>query len=407
MGAGMNLTILRRADDDAASHALMTLLGTSNVTLCDFTLDGNNDACGVCNHVMKIGSSHDISLSRVEIKDGYSNGLIIGGGSWGIDISDCKFHGTRSGSNCHPLTIGNCRELQVDNCEFWDGDDYGFDCSMSENITFSNCLIHDCTRGAKITGTFADPAQGILLDNIDMWNLNSGESDGGGEDALHLEYVSHSAFNNIRIKGGYNGVTTNVYCRYLTFNNINLEKPAYVGFSCSGHDITMSNVYVMDAGSYGMYFTGHNVTVTNAQCKSCGHVRIENAENIKISNSIIKDCSSHGMCIIGSKHIDVSHTTITNCGSYGICLSVSTANKYYSISNCDINHCTNGVQTDADDTNFTISLNAFSDNTNAIVIGANTFDWIVMGNRCYGDPIDNNAGTGDRKVLANNIGSVI
>ena len=109
-----------------------------------------------------------ITLNRVEVKDAYTNGFLIGA-SWGVDISDCKFHGTRSGSDAHPFTINNFRELQVVNCEFWDSDEYGFDCSMSENITFSNILVHDCERGIKITGTSADPSQGILLNNVDMW----------------------------------------------------------------------------------------------------------------------------------------------------------------------------------------------------------------------------------------------
>lgn len=355
VGAGVGATILQ----DTGGVTPITVNGKHNVTLSDFTVDGNNIGS---NSIYVTGGSENIRIKNIKILNTGFQGIYLSHTCDYVYISDVHIiHGDSAASHgfgltgCNNTVINDCilENYYADNTE--DGIDIAADCC---NITLNNIIIRGFYDGIKLINClnininnlyiYDDANHGIKFQG-DYINVNNFQiiDEAGGADTGDSIWADTSA-SHIHISNGHiidsDDVGITIGCSNFTADNVEVDNPDGAAFTIGNNqkNIWMTNCKFYHAGAFNKINSG--------------------ASNIFMDNLIIAYGASYGISADAASY-KLMNSIIEYNGADGIDMTISSCNNY-SIIGCTFRYNDApapymGVDCGAnDDYNF-ITLNTF------------------------------------------------
>lgn len=174
-------TVIKSSDDAQAANwdIALQLDSCDGLVLENLTFDGNkehvagDDQQGVVN--LTISNSKNVIIRNCTFKNNYSLNIVLKGCDT-VTVQNCTF----LDSDCGVITMGEPTSNLVVDSNYFDGSDmsepvsiYGSKAGWNKNITITNNVIKNHTRGSGILLRAAD---GVLVQNNTISNCSGGIS---------------------------------------------------------------------------------------------------------------------------------------------------------------------------------------------------------------------------------------
>ncbi|CAK0751038.1 hypothetical protein CCP3SC1AL1_1820002 [Gammaproteobacteria bacterium] len=395
-GTGMNSTVLRLSNSYSGYQGFW-LRGhlVHNVTLCDFSMDGNNRTGTIVNNAVaiQIDNSSYFHFYNIHIYNLYRAGIILNENHnaysdlTNLFINDVDDYPTTQ----QMLKIRNSQYITGENFHFKGNGinrstflTWGMDLNGVNWSRFSDVEISGTGGGMKFESSATNICHNLTFDGITIRNLtNNGLVAGYQMQGIWCRYIKDSNFFNLNIEYGWGGIYTASTSYRLNFNNIIMHKNpkacAINGYSfalCSDftniNNMQCYNGTAVALSHSGLYINGgDDCKITNVELKGFKKgiyisssvrdtfvnvasennneygVTLETASNMTFIGCRFKSNTIDGVDDFGSavKNIIFSGCTV-NANVKGFDLSATCTN--ISIDNCHIKYNTNdGIEIDS------------------------------------------------------------
>jgi hypothetical protein len=391
-GSGIGNTVLRQADGTTFFSGVIDANTKNNFTISDLTVDGNIAGVIVGYNCITIRTCTDFIVRDVSVINPEHNGIRISAGcSRGIISNIIGEYIQPSTAGDQVINVVDSRQLAIDNVvvKNWDGLSQALDFSGTKESTVSNINVNNVLLGMKLTGSASSMTENCTFTNLIFTNITGN----GAAAGISIGYAKHCSFNNIQLymkvtAGPDGGMGIDSTSSFINLNNILVYRSDGVGLTIAANNVSASNIFIRDTTRYtGVYITGKDITISNINIQNSYASGIKMASTLRVTiiGGIIENSgvgtSEYGIEILGTKYTVLNSLIIVNNKGDGLDATQDT-NSNYTITNC-----------------------YFYGNAKAIDTGATDNYYVIIGNTCYEDAIDDN-NAGATKVIANNIATI-
>ena len=266
----------------------------------------------VVENVLSINPGEDhISIELQDASSNYNKRIVI---------SDVVGHGGR-----HGFYVDHADNVSVSNTVLYNISDRGFDVgkTYASEISLSESLFDTNTR-ANTDLIFVHPGSShINISNCILKNSkNHGislEDIGSYDVTITGCKIINSDDCGIRTRGSYVTISN---CTIDTTGNGTIPNGIFAG----GDHLMISNCYFKDIGNFGIYATGDDISVSNCQMRNCYSLGIMCTGNrINISNCTIDTVmdgnsveEESAITVVNANDVTISNCIIKDINGFGI-----------------------------------------------------------------------------------------
>jgi len=395
-GSGIGNTVLRQADGSTTHSGVIRCHSKNNFTISDLTIDGNLAGVAEGYNCIDIKDCSKFIVRDISIINPTRNGICIYSSSFKGIISNifCEHSpGTAPTAGYHALDIGYSRQIAINNIVIQNfvGTTQAIDFAGIRDSTISNINVNNSAMAMKVTGNSASPTENCTFTNLVFKEITGGEG-------IKIEYTKRCSFNNIQVSlhttsgesQAFMVYTSSGITKFINLNNIYIDHSNGTGLTVTADNVSINNIFIYNTTkNQGLYLSGDDITISNLHIRNAysSGVKITGTLRVTIIGGIIDDNYypggyGYGIDMEGTKYTVLEGLHIFNNNGDGIETGGGTANSNYTITNC-----------------------YFYGNAKAIDTGATDNYYIIIGNTCYGDAIDDNNAAAT-KVIANNIATI-
>jgi hypothetical protein len=420
IGAGKGVTVIKAANgmttDIIGCWDSGTTTARNNVTLKDFTIEGNS----TCSNGVIFMRVTDFLIDNIETRNTKANGF-------SISEMGTTNHCTRGViSNCvsinadvlasgsyHGLGIAGLSDSRISDIYAYNNPgSFGIDFHAVHNCTISNALVERCGYGIKFFGDVGEWGGDNTVSNINIRDCVQALGS-----SMWMKREHNSTFSNVNIYGGlYTGLVIDG-SSYLTIVGLHIDQASTGEVGLKIDDgiadpthITISDGYIRNPKAARAAFTmedSNNVTISNMDF--IGALNAQQIANTKYITFV--GCrflqGTYGVALVNTKYTKFSSCDFNYNSLDGVETGIGTANTNYSFINCNFISNAKGMDIEGD-SNITI-MGCFFQGNSDDGVECNAVDSVIFTNNlCWGDSFDDNIVRAPKIVAtADNIGMVI
>lgn len=304
-GDGIGATIIKVSPLYSGANAVVSINGTSSVTMRDLEIDGNQPANAGTNHILVvIGSSlatTNVVLECVRIANAGYTGIVVAGNASFVTIDKCRLesNGTLNGGNNNGSNIyaSGADNLLVTNSLLYDSWEHGAYIDASTNVSFVECRVLDNCRKPASSGLSYRSSYGI----IDSCVISGSGIVGGNSGAIGI-LTSSPATTTRNVIVVSNNVMYGNTSSNAEMNAINVSGLVVVGnifgypSAADGNNIP-DRAIRLQGDKVGVRIANNvmNRYVYGMEISRSGAISASDLVDVSICDNVIRACISFGM----------------------------------------------------------------------------------------------------------------